>query len=231
MGARGDFRHDAAKGRVFLDLAEHDVGQDHGRAVARSARRRRGGLVAARLDAENAELASLAPVRLPGSALSPMLGGVGTSARVRAGLSRTGAMQTVQTPERLQDRNARQRAGAGPGARDAGAADGGARLPEEAFAIEVISTSGDRIQDRPAVGGRRQGPVHQGDRGGAARRPHRHRRAFLQGHADALPAGLELSAFLPREDPRDAFIGGRRRRSRICRRARRSARRRCAARR
>ena len=41
-----------------------------------------------------------------------------------------------------------------------------------------------------AVGGRRQGPVHQGDRGGAARRPHRPRRAFVEGHADACcPTG------------------------------------------
>ena len=71
---------------------------------------------------------------------------------------------------------------------------------------------GDFDQRRPhpepaAVGSRRQGPVHQGDRGGAARRPHRSRRAFVEGHADELPDGLEISAFLPREDARDAFIG------------------------
>ena len=58
-------------------------------------------------------------------------------------------------------------------------------LPEDAFAIEV-----DLDQRRPhpgpaAVGSRRQGAVHQGNRGGAACRPHRHRRAFVEGHADA----------------------------------------------
>ena len=46
-----------------------------------------------------------------------------------------------------------------------------------------------RHHRRPAAGrGGRQGPVHQGDRGGAAARRHRPRRAFGQGHADA-PAG------------------------------------------
>ncbi len=28
MGARGDFRHDAAIGPMLLELAEHDVGED-----------------------------------------------------------------------------------------------------------------------------------------------------------------------------------------------------------
>ena len=48
-----------------------------------------------------------------------------------------------------------------------------------------------------AGGGRRQGPVHQGDRGGAARRAHRSRRAFGQGHADVAAAGLDAGG-LPR---------------------------------
>jgi len=81
------------------------------------------------------------------------------------------------------------------------------RLPAEAFAIEVISTAGDRIIDRPLaeVGGK--GLFTQEIEDG-----------LLNGRIDiavhsskdmptALPAGLKLAAFLPREDPRDAFIG------------------------
>ena len=53
MGARGDLRHDAAERRMLLDLAEHDVGQDFGRPLAVQRDDGRGGLVAARLDAEH----------------------------------------------------------------------------------------------------------------------------------------------------------------------------------
>ncbi len=80
-------------------------------------------------------------------------------------------------------------------------------LAEDAFAIEVITTSGDRIQDRPLaeVGGKGLFTKEIED-------------ALLGGRIDiavhsskdmptVLPDGLELAAFLPREDPRDAFIG------------------------
>ena len=80
-------------------------------------------------------------------------------------------------------------------------------LPEEAFAIDVISTSGDRIQDRPLS-----------EAGGKGLFTKEIEEALLAGRIDIavhsskdmptqLPEGLELSAFLPREDPRDAFIG------------------------
>jgi hydroxymethylbilane synthase len=80
-------------------------------------------------------------------------------------------------------------------------------LPEEAFAIEVISTSGDRIQDKPLA-----------EAGGKGLFTKEIEEALLSGRIDLavhsskdmptkLPDGLELSAFLPREDPRDAFIG------------------------
>ena len=80
-------------------------------------------------------------------------------------------------------------------------------LPEDAFAIEVISTSGDRIQDRPLS-----------EAGGKGLFTKEIEEALLDGRIDiavhsskdmptALPEGLKLSAFLPREDPRDAFIG------------------------
>jgi hydroxymethylbilane synthase len=80
-------------------------------------------------------------------------------------------------------------------------------LAEEAFAIEVISTSGDRIQDRPLA-----------EAGGKGLFTKEIEEALLAGRIDiavhsskdmptVLPEGLALSAFLPREDPRDAFIG------------------------
>ncbi|MEP9387501.1 hydroxymethylbilane synthase [Mesorhizobium sp. KR9-304] len=80
-------------------------------------------------------------------------------------------------------------------------------LPEDAFSVEVITTSGDRIQDRPLS-----------EAGGKGLFTKEIEEALLAGRIDiavhsskdmptALPGGLALSAFLPREDPRDAFIG------------------------
>ncbi|SFT39939.1 hydroxymethylbilane synthase [Mesorhizobium sp. YR577] len=80
-------------------------------------------------------------------------------------------------------------------------------LPEDAFEIVPLSTSGDRIQDRPLseVGGKGLFTKELED-------------ALYDGRIDiavhsskdmatVLPEGLEVSTFLPREDPRDAFIG------------------------
>jgi hydroxymethylbilane synthase len=80
-------------------------------------------------------------------------------------------------------------------------------LPEDAFAIDVIATSGDRIQDRPLS-----------EAGGKGLFTKEIEEALLAGRIDiavhsskdmptTLPDGLALSAFLPREDARDAFIG------------------------
>jgi hydroxymethylbilane synthase len=82
-------------------------------------------------------------------------------------------------------------------------------MPETAFEIVVISTSGDRIQDRPLseVGGKGLFTKEIED-------------ALLSGSIDIavhsskdmptlLPEGLMLAAFLERQDPRDAFIGHR----------------------
>ena len=79
-------------------------------------------------------------------------------------------------------------------------------LPEDAFGIVVISTSGDRIQDRPLS-----------EAGGKGLFTKEIEEALLGGRIDIavhsskdmptlLPEGLELSAFLEREDVRDAFI-------------------------
>lgn len=81
-------------------------------------------------------------------------------------------------------------------------------LADDAFAIEVISTSGDRIQDRPLS-----------EAGGKGLFTKEIEEALLDGRIDIavhsskdmptrLPDGLVLGAFLEREDVRDAFIGG-----------------------
>ena len=80
-------------------------------------------------------------------------------------------------------------------------------LPEQAFAIVPISTSGDRIQDRPLS-----------EAGGKGLFTKELEDALLDGRIDIavhsskdmptfLPDGLALIAFLERADPRDAFIG------------------------
>lgn len=80
-------------------------------------------------------------------------------------------------------------------------------LPEEAFEIEVISTTGDRILDRPLS-----------EVGGKGLFTKEIEAALIDGRIDiaahsskdmatASPEGLEVSAYLPREDVRDAFIG------------------------
>jgi hydroxymethylbilane synthase len=80
-------------------------------------------------------------------------------------------------------------------------------LPAEAFAIEVIATSGDRIQDRPLS-----------EAGGKGLFTKEIEEALLDGRIDfavhsskdmptLLPPGLHIATFLEREDVRDAFIG------------------------
>lgn len=80
-------------------------------------------------------------------------------------------------------------------------------LPQEAFEIVPLTTSGDRIQDRSLS-----------EAGGKGLFTKELEDALLDGRIDIavhsskdmptqLPPGLELSAFLPREDARDAFIG------------------------
>ena len=79
-------------------------------------------------------------------------------------------------------------------------------LPEDAFAIEVITTSGDRIQDRPLA-----------DAGGKGLFTKEIEEAMIAGGIDLavhsskdMPTvsqpGLALTACLEREDPRDVFI-------------------------
>lgn len=80
-------------------------------------------------------------------------------------------------------------------------------LPEDAFEIVVLSTQGDRITDRPLsqIGGKGLFTAELEER-------------LLAGELDfavhsakdmstMLPTGLEIAAYLPREDIRDAFVG------------------------
>jgi hydroxymethylbilane synthase len=80
-------------------------------------------------------------------------------------------------------------------------------LPPERIEIKVIRTMGDAIQDRPLA-----------EAGGKGLFTKEIEEALLAGAIDlavhsskdmptVLPPGLVLSAFLPREDARDAFIG------------------------
>jgi hydroxymethylbilane synthase len=79
-------------------------------------------------------------------------------------------------------------------------------MEPERIAIETIRTSGDRIQDRPLA-----------DAGGKGLFTKEIEEALIAGTIDlavhsskdmptVLPSGLVLTAFLEREDPRDAFI-------------------------
>src|SRR5690606_21348769 len=80
-------------------------------------------------------------------------------------------------------------------------------LPEQAFEIVPITSSGDRIQDRTLA-----------EAGGKGLFTKELEEGLLSGRIDIavhsskhmptlLPAGLEIMAFLEREDVRDAFIG------------------------
>jgi hydroxymethylbilane synthase len=80
-------------------------------------------------------------------------------------------------------------------------------LPESAFEIVPITTTGDRIQNRPLS--------EAGGKGLFTKELEEalyDRRIDIAVHSSkdmptVLPDGLELSTFLPREDARDAFIG------------------------
>lgn len=101
----------------------------------------------------------------------------------------------------------------------------------ETVALKLIRTSGDNIQDRPLA-----------DAGGKGLFTKEIDAALLAGEADAavhsakdlptfLPEGLALAGFLKREDPRDALVSALADSIEALPKGRRSARRRCGARR
>ena len=183
---RGNLRHHAAVAAVLLPLRAHDVGQDAPAPVRGTRHDRRRRLVAARLDAEHQRLA-LVLGRIHGASFAPAPGrGHKRAKRCPAppSIGRS-ALASIHHPHR----HARLAAGAGAGAR-------GARAPGGRARAGPMGVRGARHQDLgrphpgpPARRGRRQGPLHQGDRGGAAGRRDRPRRALHEGHADAAAGG------------------------------------------
>ena len=79
-------------------------------------------------------------------------------------------------------------------------------LAEDDIEIVVITTTGDRIRDRPLseIGGKGLFTKEIEEALFARRDPPG--RAFHEGHAGRLPDGLIMAALLPREDVRDAFL-------------------------
>ena len=99
-------------------------------------------------------------------------------------------------------------------------------LAPERIEIRTIRTTGDAIRDRPLSEARRQGAVHQGDRGGARGRRRRPRGAFGQGHADgaagrpdhrggAAARGSARRLHQPQGEVAAGAAGGRRGRHRV----------------
>ena len=79
-------------------------------------------------------------------------------------------------------------------------------LPSDAFEIVVLSTTGDRVTDRPLseIGGKGLFTAELENQllsGGLDLAVH-----SSKDMPTVLPEGLVLSAFMPREDPRDVFI-------------------------
>jgi hydroxymethylbilane synthase len=79
-------------------------------------------------------------------------------------------------------------------------------LPDEAFEIVVISTTGDRVQDRPLsqIGGK--GLFTREIEEAMLAREIDIAVHSLKDMPTLQPPGLILDCFLPREDPRDAFV-------------------------
>jgi hydroxymethylbilane synthase len=80
-------------------------------------------------------------------------------------------------------------------------------LPESAFEIVVLSTKGDRLTDRPLseIGGKGLFTVELEDRLASGELDFAVHSS--KDMATTLPEGLEIAAYLPREDIRDAFVG------------------------
>ena len=78
--------------------------------------------------------------------------------------------------------------------------------PEAAFAIVVIRTSGDRIQDRPLSEAGGKGLFTKEIEDALVAREIDLAVHSMKDMATSLPNGLDIAALLPREDVRDAFV-------------------------
>ena len=196
MRAGGDFRHHAAERAVLLPLRAHDVRQHPADAVRLAQHHRRGRLVAARLEPEY-ETWPAGHLRCCLSWVAwaiPRLrswAGAGINGAASGPLSRPVASTRREWLASSEDphRHARLALGAGPGAPGGRAPRRRARLAPETMRAGRHQDDGRPDHRSAADRGRRQGSVHQGDRGGAVRRRHRPRRALDEGHAGDLAAG------------------------------------------
>ena len=198
VGARRNLGHDAAERRMFLDLRQHQIGAHRGGAVVEAFDDRRRRFVAGRFNSQHEHDGSAGRFAFSQAVLMTVRPG-----RHRVALQ--GPMAQSQTPflrigsrgsplALAQARETRARLAAAH------------RVAEDAIAIVTIRTSGDAIQDRPLaeVGGKGlfTKEIEQALEDGAI---------DLAVHSSkdmptVLPAGLVLTACLPREDVRDVFI-------------------------
>ena len=186
VGAGRDLRHHAAIGRMLVDLAANDVGDNLGAAVGTQAHDRRGGLVAARFEAKDCK----------GNGHSHCASGVWWGSRPPM------AKQPIRIGARGSKLSVVQ-------AETVRAAIGRALGDDAAAELVLITTTGDRIQDRTLS-----------EIGGKGLFTQEIEAALLDGRIDCavhslkdmpteLPAGLIIAAIPAREDPRDAFVSER----------------------
>ena len=117
-----------------------------------------------------------------------------TSTRAHPTANEEGGEMSAATT--MSHRHARLGAGAVAGQLGARPAAGGRRR-SSTVELLVLKTRGDKILDRALSRGRRQGALRQGDRGGAARRARRRRRALDEGSAGRDPRRARCSARCP----------------------------------
>ena len=212
MGARGDLRHHPAIDGVQIELRAHHARQDRAAPVSLEPHEGRCGLVAARLDAEHGQGGVCAAGRhgafyrdcggrLKGEAKpainAPGIGPFGHKAQGVRPLCPPGPSSSARRGSPLalwQARHVRSLLMAAHG------------LSEGDIELSKITTSGDRIADKPLR-----------DFGGKGLFTKEIDEALLSGAVDlavhsmkdlptVLPEGLIVAAVLPRADVRDAFI-------------------------
>ena len=208
VGARGDFRHDAAIRPVLVELRQHDVGQD--RPVV--ANDRGGGFVAACFDAENDHCEDIARGHSPDQTNASGKGSVANNPTFRINGTKTLSnslwrryeRDMTSIPLRIGTRGSPLALVQATMVRDLlTAAHPGELEPE----IIVIRTTGDAVTDRPLA-----------DIGGKGLFTKEIEAALIDRRIDVavhslkdvetwLPDGLTIDCFLPRADPRDVLIG------------------------
>ncbi len=183
MGAGRDLRHHAAIGAMGVELAEHDVGQDHARPGRSAPDDGAGRFVAAGLDPQDRQGAQsvwlfdrLLPSSKPFAVMSQ---------------NRTLRLGTRGSKLALVQANM---------VRDALIAKGAA------CEIVILKTSGDRIQDRSLADAGGKGLFVKELEDALLNETIDLAVHSMKDVPTALPPGLSLSAFLEREDPSEAFL-------------------------